>query len=226
MHEGALRSLEFDRIVDAVQSFALTPLGAARLAQLRPLTDVRKVQAALAATSECVRYLESNGPLALQAPSDLESILTSLAVEALPLEPAQLRGLADFLTSVDSVHRAVGQAHAGPFPALRAVLEGCRSFTGEIAEIRDKIDDTGHVVDQASPELHTIRARLRKQSDRLRGTLDSYVRGKDTARYLQEQIVTDRGGRYVLVIKAQHRDAIPASFTVALAAEPVFSLSR
>ena len=209
MHEGALRSLEFDRIVEVVQGFALTPLGAARLAQLHPLTDPREVQAALAATSECVRYVESNQPLALQAPADLDAILTSLAIEGLALEPVRLRGLADFLSSVDCVHRAVARAHAGPFPALRAVLEGCRSFEGEISQIRDRIDDTGHVVDHASPQLRTIRDRLRKQSNRLRGTLDSYLRGKDTARYLQDQIVTDRGGRYVLVIKTEHRDAIP-----------------
>ncbi|MBI4478140.1 MAG: Smr/MutS family protein, partial [Acidobacteria bacterium] len=44
---------------------------------------------------------------------------------------------------------------------------------------------------------------------RLRGTLESYLRGKDTAKYLQEQIVTERNGRYVLLIKAEHRSAIP-----------------
>ena len=68
MHEGALRSLEFDRIVEVVQSFALTPLGAAKLATLRPRTDIRSAQAALDATSECVRYLDANGPVSLDAP--------------------------------------------------------------------------------------------------------------------------------------------------------------
>ena len=71
MHDGSLRSLEFDRIVEVVQSFALTPLGAARLAELRPRTDIRSAQAALAATSECVRYLDANGPVGLDAPADL-----------------------------------------------------------------------------------------------------------------------------------------------------------
>src|SRR5262249_37074873 len=58
-------------------------------------------------------------------------------------------------------------------------------------------------------ELKLIRERLRKQRGRLRTTLESYLRGKDTAKYLQEQIVTERSGRYVLVIKAEHRSAIP-----------------
>jgi dsDNA-specific endonuclease/ATPase MutS2 len=64
-------------------------------------------------------------------------------------------------------------------------------------------------VDDASPELKAIRDRLRKQRTRLRGTLESYLRGKDTAKYLQQQIVTDRNGRYVLVVRSEHRSAIP-----------------
>ena len=209
MHEGSLRSLEFDRIVEVVQSFALTPLGAARLAELRPRTDIRSAQAALAATSECVRYLESNGPVGLDAPADLEQALTSLAIEGLPLEAGHLRGLAAFLSSVDAVRRAVASADGGPFPALQTTLEGCRSFAGEISQIRAKIDDAGNVVDDASDALRTIRGQLRRQTNRLRSTLDSYLRGKGTARYLQERIVTERAGRHVLVIKAEHRDAIP-----------------
>jgi len=80
MNEGTLRSLEFDRIVEAVRSLALTPLGATDLSQLRPLAEPRSVRAALAATSEGVRYLESNPPFALDAPADLETALTALAV--------------------------------------------------------------------------------------------------------------------------------------------------
>ena len=59
MNEGTLRSLEFDRIVEVVQSFALTPLGAAELGKLQPLTEPLKVREALNQTSECTKYLLS-----------------------------------------------------------------------------------------------------------------------------------------------------------------------
>ena len=92
---------------------------------------------------------------------------------------------------------------------LRAIAETSASFEPEIADIRRKIDPDGEVVDDASPELRAMRDRLRKQRARLRGTLESYLRGKDTAKYLQQQIVTDRNGRYVLVVRSEHRTAIP-----------------
>ena len=63
--------------------------------------------------------------------------------------------------------------------------------------------------DNASPELSRLRTQLRKQRSRLRSTLESYLRGKDTSRYLQDQVVSDRDGRYVLVVKAEHRASIP-----------------
>jgi len=209
MHEGALRALEFDRIVEIVKSFALTPLGAIQLAKLHPQTDMRSAQTALAATTECVAYLDSNNPFTLDSPPELESILTNLAIEGLPLEAGQLRGLADFLTSVETMQQTVTQANEGPFPTLRTMLDGCRSFARETKEIRDKIDDCLHIVDDASMELRSIRDQLQKQTSRLQKTLDSYLRGKDTARYLQERVITERGGRQVLVVRTEHRGAIP-----------------
>ena len=209
MHEGALRALEFDRIVEVVKSFALTPLGASQLAKLRPQTDMRSAQTALAATTECVTYLDSNNPFTLDCPPNIESILTNLAIEGLALDAGQLRGLADFLTSVETMQEAVIQAEAGPFPTLRTMLDGCRSFARETKEIRDKINDSLYVVDDSSMELRSIRDQLQKQTNRLRKTLDSYLRGKDTARYLQEQVITERGGRQVLVVRTEHRGAIP-----------------
>jgi DNA mismatch repair protein MutS2 len=182
-------------------------VGAVRLAQLRPETEPQAVAAALAATRETVRFL-ADGQIGLQAPAGLEAILASLAVEGRALEAGHLTALAGFLASVDSTCVAIRRARAA-FPILRQLADSTSSFEGEIADIRRTIDPAGDVVDEASAELKSVRDRLRKQRARLRGTLESYLRGKDTSKYLQQQIVTDRNGRYVLVVRADQRSAIP-----------------
>jgi DNA mismatch repair protein MutS2 len=207
MHSGALRALEFDRIVEAVRRFALTPPGSARVAKLQPLVDGRGVASALAATAETVRFL-ADGEIALHAPEDLDAILMALAIEGRVLEPQALMGLATFLSSVDATSHAIRRGRSA-FPILTAIAESAASFEREIADIRKKIGPSYEVVDDASPELASLRDRLRKQRARLRGTLESYLRGRDTAKYLQQQIVTDRNGRYVLVVRSEHRAAIP-----------------
>ncbi len=205
---AAQQALEFHRVVEAVRSFAATPLGRERLSGLRPQTDSRRVAQLQSATSEGVRFLSDGGLFPLQSPADIQATLSALAVEGRPLEPLRLLGLADFLDSVEQTRAAVRRA-AGSYPHLGSVVEQGASFKGEIADIREKIDGAGDVADNASGELRSIRDRLRKQRARLRSTLESYLRGRDTAKYLQDQIVTDRNGRYVLVVRAEHRSAIP-----------------
>ncbi len=208
MHVGALQALEFDRIVEALAGFASTPLGARRLAALRPQTDPRRVAALLSASTEARHYLDAEGRVPLRSPADLDSILSALAIEGRGLEPLRLLGLADFFDSLETARAAIRRA-APAFPSLRAIVDGAASFKAEIGEVRDKIDGSGAVVDNASAELRSLRDRLRRLRARLQGLLESFVRGRETSRYLQEQIVTDRNGRYVLMIKAEHRSAIP-----------------
>jgi DNA mismatch repair protein MutS2 len=209
MHPGILGSLlEFDRIVDAVSRLAQTPPGELRLADLAPAMEPGAVAAALAATAETARFLSGTGEIALRAPAELTEIIEGLAVEGRALEPVQLLGLAVYLDSIHATAVGIRRA-AGGVPILTRTVAPASSFEQETADIRRKIDPGGDVVDDASPELRSIRDRLRKQRSRLRGTLESYIRGKDTAKYLQQQIVTDRNGRYVLVVRSEHRSAIP-----------------
>ncbi|MBM3818152.1 MAG: hypothetical protein FJW14_03910 [Acidimicrobiia bacterium] len=208
MNAGALRALEFHRIVSVVTGLAVTPTGEARLADLRPLTDAAAIGAAQRATTEGTRFLANHPGFPLRAPSDLDEILEALSVEGRPLEPLRLTALAVYLESIEQTRHAV--VSLGPsFPILGGLASAVASFKGEIAAVRRAIDPSGEVVDEASPALASIRERLRRHRAKLRSTLEAFVRGRDTAKYLQDQLVTDRNGRYVLLVRAEHRSAIP-----------------
>ncbi|MEO6212748.1 MAG: hypothetical protein ABIP65_03875 [Vicinamibacterales bacterium] len=207
MHVGTLRALEFDRIIDVVCDLAQTPAGSLRIAAMEPMTERGRVAHALSATAETTRFLLDN-QITLHASAEFNLILSALSVDGRALDPLQLLALAAFLSSVEATAAAVRRARSS-FPILRAIADTVASFEREIADVRRKIDVAGEVADDASPELRTLRDRLRKQKTRLRGTLESYLRGKDTSKYLQQQIVTDRNGRYVLVVRSEHRSAIP-----------------
>ena len=208
MNSGALRALEFDRIVSVVAGLAVTPTGHDRLAELHPLTDATVVVATQKATTEGTRFLADHPGFPLRAPSDLEAIIDALGVEGRALEATRLLGLADYLESIEHSRAAVRNATT-MFPILRELVERIASFKGEIADVRRKIDPSGEVADNASPALAGIRDRLRRQRAKLRTTLESFLRGRDTSKYLQEQVVTDRNGRYVLMVKSEHKTAIP-----------------
>jgi DNA mismatch repair protein MutS2 len=208
MQLSALRALEFDRIVESVTDFAATPMGAERLSRLTPSADPGQVAQWQAATTETIRFINAHGLFPLRASAELPQILAALAVEGRALESLRLLALATFLDSIDE-SRAGLRRGTGSFALLEAASGGAASFKGESAQVREKIDPSGEVVDHASPELRVIRDRVRRQKSRLRSTLESYLRGKETAKYLQDQVVSERNGRYVLLVKAEHRSGIP-----------------
>ena len=208
MQTSALRALEWDQIVDVVRQFALTPTGAAHLAELAPQPDPHRAAQLLNATIEGVKYLDGNPAFSLNAPEDLDVVLAALAVEGRALDAPRLLAFAEFLDSLALTCAAIRRVTAS-FPILKGIADNCGSFKNQIGEVRRTIDPSGEVNDNASPELNRLRTQLRKQRTRLRSTLESYLRGKDTSRYLQDQVVSDRDGRYVLVVKAEHRASIP-----------------
>jgi DNA mismatch repair protein MutS2 len=204
----ATRTLEFDRIVADVAALSLTPLGRVRLEAVKPVGDPQDVATLQRATTETVRFFEQNPQFPLRAGQDLPEALTGLTVEGRPLEPLALRSLAEFIDSVDRARAAVVGA-AGSFPVLEAIVSRVVSFKNEVEAVRGAIDVSGDVLDDASPALRGIRERLRQLRQRLRHTLEQFARGKDTAKYLQDDVVTERNGRFVLLVRAEHRGNVP-----------------
>jgi DNA mismatch repair protein MutS2 len=208
MQPVVLKALEFDRIREALAREALTPLGHARALALEPSSDADEVRYGLNITGEVVALLADNGSLSITAPDGLLTLLDTLQIGGLPLEPLELIGLANFVDSVHLACTAIRRANAS-MPLLAAVAARAASFADEAAATRRAIAPSGDVVDNASPALRDIREALRRQRSRLRATLEGLTRGRDTAKYLQDQIVADRGGRYVLMVRAEHQHAIP-----------------
>ena len=97
-----------------MRGFALTPLGAARLAELAPQSDPHRAAQLLAATAEGVKYLDANPAFSLNAPEDLDAMLAALAVEGRALEPLRLLAFAEFLDSLALTCATIRRV-SGPF---------------------------------------------------------------------------------------------------------------
>src|SRR5215467_12326267 len=124
MQSAALRALEFDRVVEMVRDFAMTPMG-----------DPQKVAQLLAATTETAKYLAANGLFPLRSAGEMPQILAALAVEGRAVEAKRLLALATFLSSVEEAVAAVRRA-PGAFARLEAATGAATSFKHENANVR------------------------------------------------------------------------------------------
>lgn len=208
MQSGTRRTLEFDRILSALTRLTQTPLGRDAVAQVVPRTAPAEVRDLLGRTSEMRRHLALGGSISLTAPDDIEPIRTALSAPGQALEPLELRALAGLLADVESSAAGIKKA-AADLPLLARTIAGLASFRDETAAVRRSIDPSGDVLDDASPALRQVREKLRRQRHELRATFERLVRARDTSKYLQDEVVTDRHGRFVVTVRAEHRDSIP-----------------
>jgi DNA mismatch repair protein MutS2 len=210
--EGALngnsfRTLEFE----AVRSFVLAHAGSAegklRIRNLAPAIDLATVRDALALTSEAAALLRGVGRQPYHDLPDVGEVLQSARVAGWHLEPAELTSIASFIQGAVEVGRTVARAEGAL--RLAALASEVRDTSDVAAAIRRAILPSGEVADDASPRLLETRRTLARLKTQLHSVMESFLRGKDAERLLQDKLVTTRNDRYVILLKAEHRGQVP-----------------
>src|SRR5438552_16360393 len=123
------------------------------------------------------------------------------------LEPRELSDVASFIEG--GMESAARVARAEAAPRLSAQASRVADATPLAGAIRRAILPSGEVADNASPKLAEARRGLVRLKSQLQSVMESFLKGKDAERLLQDKLVTTRNDRYVLLLKAEHRGAIP-----------------
>jgi DNA mismatch repair protein MutS2 len=202
MNAGALARLELPAIRSLLaERTAFTP-GRELAEALAPTADLReaeRLQDETAAARDLLRASPSSG---LRGARDIRDSLRRARLGG-ALDPEQLQAVGDTIRAAEQLF-----ADVRGYPPLAARARFARPPMDLAAAIEQAIGPTGEVLDRASARLGSLRADLRAAQARLQQRLDSLVRSPDLARMLQDPIVTQRGGRYVVPVKAEHRGAV------------------
>ncbi|MBI3998100.1 MAG: endonuclease MutS2 [Armatimonadetes bacterium] len=204
--ERTLRVLEFPKIIAALAERTVTPMGKTRAFALLPADDPDLVREALEVTTEAVA-LSAEGEIPVRGARDLEPLAARAAAGG-GLEAADLLEVAQTLEVTRRLH-AFLRARAGRAPRLAERAARLHPLPEIEAEIGRALDDQGRIKDDASPALRRIRDEQREVERRLRSSLDALVHDSALARLLQEPLVTTRGDRFVVPVKAEHRGQFP-----------------
>lgn len=214
MQEKSLRNLEFDKVLQVLAQEAKSRLGRELCLALRPSSDLDRVRLTAQETDDLVKEILKNGEFPLSALEDLSEILALLAVGSVA-GPAdllrvarqirlvlQLEGRLDSLATEDSGQDSetggLGQVNTCqrllqdlyPLDALAERLDAC-------------ILNDEELKDRASPELYRIRRSLQGLQEEVQKSLNSILRSQSDI--LQDQLITLRGDRYVLPVKAEYK---------------------
>ncbi|MGB9586285.1 MAG: endonuclease MutS2, partial [Anaerolineales bacterium] len=123
--------------------------------------------------------------------------------------PPELLDVKDSLVTLRNLLRLFERLQ-NEYPHLFEIFNNITIPSGIIEAISRSISDHGEILDDASPALAAIRQELKVVRERLQSKLQRYLSDPETAPILQEPIITQREGRYVLPIRADFKGRIKA----------------
>ncbi len=203
MDTKTLTTLEYARILEKLEEYAAFSASQKLAHSLRPTNDYRLASDRLARTTEARRLLIDNAEISVGGARDVRPQV-SLTTRGVVLE---IQDFIDIKTTLES-SRELGRFFSKQdqsFPQLCRIAAPLVPPLGLIEAISRVISEKGEIVDNASPQLASLRSQIKTAHSRLQRKLDQIVSDPNITRFLQENIVTQRNGRYVVPLRAEHR---------------------
>lgn len=200
-----LELLEWSRLCQHLSTFAATKLGALASRHLKPPVTQAQSEQLLAQTKE-VYQLENKltSGLSFEGIQDIGDSLERAAFQGI-LSGQELLAIATTLSGARRLRRFIDDQEN--VPVLTLLVSDLRTYPELEQEIHRCIDDRGDVADRASPKLAGIRTQIKSLRDRIYQVLQGIMQRLGGA--VQQQVITQRGDRFVIPVKAPQKDAIP-----------------
>lgn len=203
MDEKTLECLEYKEVLKHLQAFVTSELGRREAERLRPFSDPQEVREALEETSQMKAFLEEKGGLPAGGFPDIGEILER-AERGAVLEPQELRAVADSIKA----SRVLKEALSGlgeRFPKIALLGRALKAPMGLLQEIEGAISAGGEVKDDASPELRSLRAEMARVRKAVLSSLKGWVEEGLRSGLLQTDIITERNGRFVVLLRSSSK---------------------
>ncbi|WP_421658087.1 endonuclease MutS2 [Leptothermofonsia sp. ETS-13] len=200
-----LELLEWSRLCQHLSTFAATKLGAIAAGRLKIPATLDETETLLAQTKE-VYELETRltRGLSFEGITDIGESLERAKRKGI-LSGEELLAIATTLAGTRNLRRVIDDQP--DLEVLNQLVSDLRTYPELEQEIHRCIDDRGQVADRATPKLASIREQQRQLRDRVYDILQGILQRKANA--IQEHLITQREGRFVIPVKAPQKDAIP-----------------
>ena len=208
MDAKSLSTLELPKVLERLASHAAFSASKDLARGLEPTADLEEARRRQAETTEAARLLSMHSSLSIGGAHDVRPQAIQSSRGAV-LEPQELLDLKATLISARTLTRFFEKGAAGA-PTLGAIAGGLQPTPGVIEAITQTLDERGEVLDSASPALQSIRVELRLAHERLNTKLQRLITDPKLIPMLQEPIITQRDGRYVVPLRAEFKGRLRA----------------
>ncbi len=207
MNGKALKTLEFNKIIDRLVSLAASDIGKEIASNLKPSTDIDEIKLNQRETSESVSMILKKGSLQLGGLRDIRAYLERANIGG-SLNIEELLRIGDFLrVSKRAKDYAKSESKNDNFPMLEPQFNALETINDLQHEIERIIISPTEISDEASHSLREIRRNIKISNDRIREQLNSILHSQNYRNMLQESVITIRNNRYCVPVKQEYKNA-------------------
>ena len=206
MNQKALRTLEYDKIIEKLAEYAASEPAKALCRELTPSADYDEIVKNQAETTDAVTRIRQKGSVSFGGIRDIRDSLKRLDIGS-SLSITELLAASSLMTAAARV-KAYGRHEDSEFPddSLEELFRSLEPLTPVNNEIKRCILSEDEVSDDASPGLRHVRRSMKTTQDRIHTQLNSILNSSRS--YLQEAVITMRDGRYCLPVKAEYKNQV------------------
>nr|WP_306822079.1 hypothetical protein [Mesobacillus foraminis] len=208
MNKQTFGVLEFGTVKESIAHYALTTAGKAKVMDLQPSTNIKQIKAWLDELSEATEIMKVSTSVPVHGLEGIEGLMNGLN-KGIALRPEQFAKLQDFLDCCGKMRRFMKDKDYIA-PRVSSYIYSIEELPGLAGEIIRCIRN-GRVDDYASKELLKVRKQISIQEERLKEKVQQMVHSSKWKSFLQENVVSQRDGRYVLPVKKEYRTRIKGS---------------
>ncbi|WP_034547804.1 endonuclease MutS2 [Carnobacterium alterfunditum] len=205
MNKKILQTLEFNKIIQAVVNLAASDLGKEHVLSLAPSINKEEVESWQDETEDGTKILKLRGRMPIPKLQNVRPHLKRLDIGA-SLNGLEIAQIGKILRTTSEINRFFEKLKESGIE-MKRLYDLAENFITTPAlnqSIREKVDEDGLVMSDASPALKGIRTGIKRGENNVREKLDGIVRGK-SAQYLSDTIITIRNDRYVIPVKQEYR---------------------
>ena len=209
MNRKTIKKLEYTKILKLAAKYAVSAAGKEQILQLHPETEPRRVKRMLNELDEVVRFLSSTAKNPVEYFTDVKKYVEKVKIGGV-LRPDELLNVMGVCKSAINAKNIILESDVvEDLPFLKDLAVNIYNCKTVISEISNAITPEAEIADGASSELRQIRRELRQQNANVRAILERLIRSQSISKYLQDAVVTERNGRFVIPVKSEFRSMVP-----------------
>lgn len=209
MDQKSLKVLEYNKIIDLLATKASSSLGLKYIEELTPSSEYEEVKDMLEETSEAQAILIKRGHVNLGGIQDVSDSVKRAEIGAV-LDPGSLLKISGSLRAARNLKRSLdsGEEEDFNYPRIQALSNALYVYRDIEDEIDNAIISEVEISDNASPTLRSIRRGILQKNQSIRSKLNSIISSTTYQKYLQDAIISVRGDRFVVPVKAEYRSQV------------------